>query len=124
MATWSPEKARCDYPEEEELLSPTSTSGKSIMTPSYRGRRVPSRVRVNSVAAGDETGGESSGWAEGFLTGEGSTAEGSVGGGGSGVGRGRGRGRKVEVKWVQCDGCQRWRKLTGGVRSEDLPDKW
>lgn len=26
--------------------------------------------------------------------------------------------------WAQCDNCLRWRRLTTGMTSEDLPDKW
>ncbi|XP_062570925.1 MORC family CW-type zinc finger protein 3-like isoform X3 [Saccostrea cucullata] len=26
--------------------------------------------------------------------------------------------------WAQCDNCLQWRRLPGGFRQEDLPDKW
>ena len=26
--------------------------------------------------------------------------------------------------WAQCDNCLQWRRLTTGMRSENLPDKW
>lgn len=122
MAVWNLDKAHCDHPEDTDLLSSTSNTNKSIMNATYRGRRVGSRVRAASLAR-DDAGGDTGSWVEGDAPSE-RTAEISAGGGATGVGRGRGRGRKVEVKWVMCDACQRWRKLTPGMRLEDLPEKW
>lgn len=129
MAFWSPDKASCDYPEEEELWSPASASGggaggasgdKSLISPSNRGRRVTaSRARAASSAGGDD--GQSGRMAEGFSASDvgDSVAEGDEGAPGDGPVNSR-----EEVEWVQCDGCRKWRKLSGGMRSEDLPEQW
>lgn len=131
MAFWSPEKASCDYPEEEELWSPASASAggaggasgdKSLISPSNRGRRVTaSRARATSSAGGNDGAGQSGRFAEGFSA---SDVGGSVADGDEGApGDSRGNTRE-EVEWVQCDGCRRWRKLSDGMRSEDLPEQW
>lgn len=121
MATWSPEKASCSYPDDSDVLSPASAAGDKPLVPSNcRGRRVTARMRAAAADAGGGVGG--GGVNDGHAAMEGAVTE-ITGGGGVGKGRG-GRGRKVEIKWVQCDMCFRWRKLAPGMGSEDLPEKW
>lgn len=141
MATWSPETASCNHPEDSaDMLTTTTVSagGKSFMLgsggrggggggASCRGRRLGARGRATSEAT--EVGGdEEKSWRKdgdsvAAVERRASDVGGSAGAGGGG-GRGRGRSRKEEVVWVQCDKCLRWRKLALGMRLEDLPDKW
>lgn len=130
MATWSPETANCEHPEEttEKVAPATNTTGRGNgnagSSGGYRGRRVGSRS-TRSAFDGSEGGGEEDkSWrrdVEGAPV-ERRSLDGSAYG--NGVSRGRGRARKDELLWVQCDKCEKWRKLANGMRNEDLPDKW
>ena len=136
MATWSPATANCEHPEDStEMVVPLSTTtisgggrgnGSAGGSAGYRGRRIGSRSS-RTASEGSEGGAEEDrSWRR---DGEGTSAErrwsdgGSAIGGGNG-GRGRGRAKKDDLLWVQCDKCEKWRKLANGMRNEDLPEKW
>lgn len=140
MAFWSPETARCDYPEDSDLVSPTFVGGTDTTSDAAgktgasaancRGsRRVAARMRALTDVVADATRGEGGrSWNDvdpAEVPAERIT-EGGAGGSGTGGGsRSRGgRARRLETKWVMCDNCQKWRKLAPGMGSEDLPEKW
>jgi hypothetical protein len=54
-------------------------------------------------------------------------SQGSPGGGSHGGSHSGSHKKKVakdEEKWVQCEGCEKWRRLPAHVDVSALPDKW
>lgn len=133
MASWSPATASCNHPEDSsDMLSPAMGIGAGVKAfmmvdggrgsagsgSNCRSRRMGSRAR--SVAESSEGVDGDRSWRRDGDAGTAVERKDSGGGGG----RGRGRAKKEDVVWVQCDKCERWRKLAPGMRLEDLPDMW